>query len=138
MQCSCHSGIAYEECCKKYHSGELPNDALSLMRSRYAAYSLGNAEYIINTTHPDNPQFLQDRKKWKEQILDFCDKTTFQNLTIIETVPGENLSFVTFLATLSQMGSDASFTERSRFEKMGGLWLYHSGEFMLNNPTLSN
>lgn len=133
MSCPCQSGKEYSECCETYHKGQLPEKALALMRSRYSAYAMGNADYIIDTTHPDNSQYLQDRKLWKRQIEEFCNHTKFVGLEILEDQPGEKISFVTFLAKLKQNGEDASFTERSRFEKAGGRWLYHSGEFKLGS-----
>jgi SEC-C motif domain protein len=131
MSCPCQSGKEYTECCEPYHLGQLPEYALTLMRSRYTAYAMGLADYIINTTHPDNTQYLQDRKQWKEQIQNFCDQTQFLGLEILDKVSGEKVCFVTFTAKLEQNGQDTGFTERSRFEWLGGRWLYHSGEFKL-------
>lgn len=133
MSCPCQSGKEYGECCEPYHKGELPDKALLLMRSRFSAYASGLANYIIDTTHPDNTQYLKDHKLWKKQIEDFCHQTQFLGLEILEEVVGDKVSFVTFTAKLKQNGQDASFTERSRFEKVGGRWLYHSGEFKLGN-----
>ena len=129
MKCQCHSGKKYDECCKRYHEGELPDTALTLMRSRYCAYALNLAEYIIDTTHPDNPQYIQDHQQWKESIKEFCNTTDFLGLEIIDTSPGEPFSFVTFKAILAQSGQDTGFTERSHFQKKEGRWLYRNGEF---------
>jgi SEC-C motif-containing protein len=101
------------------------------MRSRYAAYALRLADYIIQTTHPDNPQFTKDHKIWKEQILEFCYVTEFYDLDILEVKEGEVIASVTFHAKLRQRGQEASFSERSHFERVGGNWLYHSGEVSL-------
>lgn len=133
MTCPCFSNLPYTQCCEKYHRGELPERAVELMRSRYAAFKMGNADYIIDTTHPENTQYLQNRQLWKQQIEDFCNNTEFVGLDILDFKEGDKVSFVTFRAKLLQEGQDASFTERSRFEKMGGRWLYHSGEFKLGD-----
>src|SRR5437867_3549203 len=45
MKCPCHSGKKYSECCEPYHQGLPAPTPLALMRSRYAAYALQNAEY---------------------------------------------------------------------------------------------
>ncbi|MEC7839618.1 MAG: YchJ family metal-binding protein [Chlamydiota bacterium] len=129
--CRCHSGKAYSVCCKKYHEGAPPENALVLMRSRYSAYAMRLIDYIINTTHPNNPQYIKNHGEWKEQIKDFCLITKFISLKILDFVEGEKVSFVTFRAGMRQKSEDASFTERSRFEKMAGRWLYHSGEVSL-------
>lgn len=128
MRCPCHSGLDYSECCSPYHSGEqIPESALPLMRSRYSAYALKNPDYIIETTHPENPTFSANRQMWRESILSFCQRTKFRGLRIIEFVEGEQESFVTFYAHLFQNSDDVSFQETSRFFKVGDLWLYHSG-----------
>ncbi len=125
MKCPCHSGKSYEECCKPFHEGKPPENVLLLMRSRYAAYALGLADYIIQTTHPTNPHFSNNR----EEILRFSKETKFKDLTIHEWVDGETIAFVTFTAHLEQKGRDVSFTEKSRFVKEEGIWKYQSAEF---------
>ena len=87
------------------------------MRSRYSAYALHLPDYIVATTHPDNPSP-------PGEISDFCLNTQFVGLTIL--AESEELPFatVTFHAHLTQQGQDASFTEKSLFEKVDGKWLY--------------
>lgn len=123
--CPCHSGKKYKQCCHPYHKGILPATALLLMRSRYSAYALGLADYIIRTTHPDNADFTDDTAAWRESILEFSRSARFKGLTIIEFINGENEAFVTFEAIFE----DGSFIEKSRFLKENGQWLYESGEF---------
>ena len=94
------------------------------MRSRYVAYLLGKATYIVDTTHPDGPQFRVDRAQWLAQITDFCRATTFVGLSIVATSDQESGSFVHFRATLTQDGRDASFGERSLFRRHDGRWKY--------------
>ena len=60
-------------------------------------------------------------------IAQFCRQTRFEGLRIVEHVDGEQEAFVTFEATLTQAGRDASFSERSRFVRVEGRWAYHSG-----------
>jgi len=55
--CPCCSLREYDLCCKPFHEGVLPENALQLMRSRYAAYVLNMPDYIVATTHPASPQF---------------------------------------------------------------------------------
>lgn len=126
--CPCHSGKPYAECCKPFHEGSLfPENALLLMRSRYAAYALGLWKYIIETTDPESAHFLRDRQQWKQEIMHFSKQTDFIDLEIIEFHPGSETAFVTFLARLQQGGQDVSFTEKSRFRKHGKQWLYQDG-----------
>ncbi len=129
MVCLCHSGLPYPECCSPYHKGEvLPESALVLMRSRYSAYALQLADYIIETTHKEGPAYHANLNDWKESILFFSKKTDFHDLKIIEFLEGTEEAFVTFHAHIYQDGEDASFTENSRFFKIGDRWLYYSGK----------
>ncbi len=113
MLCPCHSGKSYTTCCEPFHKGELPSTPEQLMRSRYSAYALNNADYIIETAveKPD-----------KESIEEFSTHTNFEGLTILETTEDT----VTFFAKLSQDGKDVSFTEKSLFIKENGRWFYQS------------
>lgn len=134
MSCPCCSGKPYIACCKRYHDGLHPPDALALMRSRYSAYAKGLVEYIMDTTHRENSAFTKDRFKWMLSLTDFCEGTEFTGLDIIDSVDGEVEAYVTFKAHLKQNGVDASFTEKSRFVKENGHWLYHSGEIKASHP----
>lgn len=126
-QCPCSCGKTYENCCKIFHDGLIPSNALQLMRSRYSAYVYLKPDYIIKTTHPDNPNFRQDIQTWRSEILLFCKNTHFQDLKIIEFIDGKIEAYVTFIAYLSQSGENASFVEKSHFEKLNGVWLYKNG-----------
>jgi SEC-C motif-containing protein len=126
--CPCHSGELYRGCCRPYHQGKLAENALKLMRSRYSAYALGLADYIIVTTHKNNPSYTKDLKSWKKGILEFSQNTLFEGLKIVEFIDGENEAFVIFTAYLKQGDNDVSFTEKSRFLKVGDRWLYESGQ----------
>ena len=125
--CPCSSGKNYGECCQSLHQGNPTENALALMRSRYSAYAIGDADYIMRTTHPDNAGFSDNTAIWKEQIQQFCSATTFEKLAILDFQDGNDTAYVTFTAYLRQNGQDATFTEKSRFKKIKGQWLYESG-----------
>jgi SEC-C motif-containing protein len=91
------------------------------MRSRYAAYALHLTDYIERTTHPQNEQFN------REGLKPFCEQTEFLGLDILDVQEGEASATVTFTAHLAQAGRDASFTEKSLFEKVKGQWMYRAG-----------
>lgn len=124
-QCPCHSGEKYKKCCQPYHRGSLPSNAQKLMRSRYSAFALGLADYIMATTHPNNSDFTDDIEQWKQSVLSFSENTRFLGLTITEFIDGEYLAFVTFEAKLD----NGLLKEKSRFLKEDGRWLYESGAF---------
>jgi SEC-C motif domain protein len=44
-----------QECCETYHDGKSEPTAEAVMRARFSAYVKGKIDYIVATTHPDNP-----------------------------------------------------------------------------------
>lgn len=129
-KCPCGSGIKYKKCCGLYHKGKIPKNGLELMKSRYSAYVYGDVHYIIKTTHKEHPDFTNDTIAWEKDIELFCQETHFIALHIMEFIEDKDQSFVTFKACLKQHGEDVSFIEKSRFVKLDGRWLYHSGVFL--------
>lgn len=123
--CPCGSQHPYKQCCYPLHIGQIPAPtALALMRSRYSAYALGLSDYIIRTTHPENPQFQINTAKWRQEIDFFSKHTQFLKLEVLDFNESEPLAYVLFRAHLIQNGQDASFTEKSFFRKKEGQWLY--------------
>lgn len=129
-QCPCGSFKKYKKCCKIFHDGSNAKTAEQLMRSRFTAYKLNNAEYIIKTTHRDNQDYTLDIENWKKDIMSFCEYTDFIKLEVFEFINGEEESFVNFRATLKQGHLDASFNENSRFLKVDNKWFYVDGTFI--------
>ena len=51
--CPCGSGRPLDECCGPYLEGKAwPDDADTMVRSRFSAYCLGKFDYLVETTHP--------------------------------------------------------------------------------------
>ncbi len=131
MICPCKSKKNYDECCRPYHTGQLtPSDALILMKSRYSAYALSLANYIMQTTHPDHPEINKKNWDWRESILSFSKETEFIDLEILSFEEKANEAYVTFTASLKQQDKDISYTEKSFFEKVNEIWLYKEAEFL--------
>ena len=122
-KCPCGSGKKYKECCFKFHKGSNPKNALELMKSRYSAYVVGDANYIIKTTHKTSPHFEEDKKEWIKSIKEFS-KSNFKKLEIIEFIDGEKEAIVEFKAFID----DYVMRERSEFLKEDK-WYYVKGEF---------
>ena len=127
--CPCCSGILYENCCKPFHEGKLPSTALQLMRSRYSAYALNIPNYIVATTHPGSPQYKENQFLWKRSISQFSKHSTFHRLEVLDHKEKSNVATVVFTVYLSQNDEDATFTEKSYFEKINERWFYRSGTF---------
>lgn len=127
--CPCCSKKKYQECCQPLHEGMYPEDALSLMRSRYSAFALNLPEYIIATTHPDHKDNLMNKEEWKKKFSDFSKMTHFHRLEIINFQNGNDEAFVTFIAHMSQDEHPMQLHEKSRFLKVGPQWLYRDATF---------
>lgn len=129
--CPCGSTKKYKKCCKTFHDNiSIPKTALELMKSRYCAYAVSNANYIISTSHEKNIDFSTDLNSWQKDILSFCTNTKFEKLEIIDLIEGEIESYVTFKAYLFQNNQDVSFVEKSRFLKENDKWFYVDGKFL--------
>lgn len=120
--CLCGSGKVYADCCQAYHTNQkIPETAEALMRSRYTAYALHNADYLRATW---------DVKKCPENI-DFSRETlTWLRLEVIETKKGgakDDKGLVTFKAYYEQDGAEYCLHEVSRFIKQNGRWFYLDG-----------
>ncbi len=127
--CPCHSEKNYTECCMPFHKGiALPANAVLLMRARYSAFALHLPDYIMNTTHPASPQYMENRFSWRYSISTFSKNSIFQGLEILDHKEKGRLATVTFTAKISQKNTDATFTEKSRFEKKNEQWLYLGGQ----------
>ncbi|MBS4169173.1 Peptide deformylase [Parachlamydia sp. AcF125] len=136
--CPCGSEQEYDYCCKLFHQGNLPENALLLMCSRYSAYALNIPEYLVETTHPASPQYSENKFSWKRSLSHFSRYTSFHKLEIFDFKEKDALAIVTFTAYISQEGQDATFTERSHFEKIGCRWFYLGGQLAQGHvPTLA-
>lgn len=126
--CPCGSGCNYDECCERLHRGEISAEtAEKLMRARFSAYAHNQADYIIKTTHPASPHYTENFSTWKRSLNEFSKGTEFLKLEIVDFSAEGDLATVTFIAFLTQGGQDATFTEKSYFQKAKGEWLYLRG-----------
>lgn len=126
--CPCGSEQEYDQCCKVFHDGKQPENALLLMRSRYSAYVLNIPDYIIKTTHPASPQYSENLSAWKRSISQFSRNSIFHKLKVLDFKAKNTLATVTFTAYISKRSRDATFTERSYFEKINDRWFYRGGQ----------
>ncbi|WP_459991571.1 YchJ family protein [Methylosoma difficile] len=114
--------MAYLACCGVFHHGDgVPVTAEALMRSRYCAYALQDADYLQNTWHETKSPKTIDFSKENAQWL---------RLEIVETKKGganDGKGVVSFKAFFQQEGEDFVMRETSRFVKEKGRWLYVDG-----------
>ena len=93
--CPCGGGtdkLPYSSCCKPFHKGEsYPEDCVTLMRSRFTGYVKGEGEYVVRTTHPENPIFKDGAKAESGKVVSSladdvratCKKVRFYDLEIV-------------------------------------------------------
>lgn len=123
--CPCGSGAAYAACCEPFHLGaSLPPTAEALMRSRYSAYFSGLEGYLLDTWHPST----------RPQALDLGPeqpRTAWLGLKVLRHLPQDaDHAQVEFVARYRIGGGSAQrLRELSRFERVGGRWLYLDGSF---------
>lgn len=128
--CPCKADQEYDVCCRPFHEGTAAKSPEQLMRSRYCAYVLNLPDYIIATTHPASSQYSEDKFSWRRNIAQFSKNSVFQRLEILDVKEQKTLATVTFTVHMSQKGQDATFTEKSYFEKIQGRWFYRGGQLV--------
>ncbi|GGH42536.1 UPF0225 protein [Microbacterium album] len=84
-----------------------------LMRSRYAAYARGNAEYVLRTWHPHT----------RPATLSLGD----MRWTGLEVLAADG-DTVQFVARYEDAQGPGTLAERSRFERRAGRWFYVDGD----------
>lgn len=78
--CPCGTGRAHDACCGALHRGERPAaSAEELMRSRYAAYALGDTAYLLATWHPST----------RPASVDLDPAITWQRLEVLGAEDGQ-------------------------------------------------
>lgn len=88
------------------------------MRARYAAYALGEIDFLVATSADAD----------REGIASWQKRARFVGLRVEKVEPGEPEAFVTFAARFLEAGRCAELRERSRFTKTDGHWRYRDGE----------
>ena len=126
--CPCGSGSAYDACCAPFHRGqrEAP-DPVALMRSRYTAFTLGEAEYLVRTLAEAHPDRGLPRAELLRSLGIAKDRLRYQSLAILDDRRSERTGEVLFAARITEGGADCSFVELSDFEHDGTGWRYLSG-----------
>lgn len=84
--CPCGSALEYSLCCQRYLSGEqVAPDPSHLMRSRYTAFVIKNADYLIKTWHPSC-----HAADFRQEIEAGFANTVWLGLTVFEAAPGRD------------------------------------------------
>lgn len=115
--CPCCSGQSYGECCYNLHHGQQAPTPEALMRSRYSAFAVEDADYLSATWHsqtrPQNLTLEPDTHWLKLEILDSSEK-------------GDE-GKVSFVATFREKQEWLRLSETSSFIRESGRWYYLDG-----------
>jgi len=118
MRCPCLRGLPYEECCAPLHRGdERGATAEHLMRSRFSAFAVGDAEYLLATWH----------RSTRPPSLELDPELRWYRLDILGTSAGGPLDHegtVEFEAFYRSPAGAGSQRENSRFVREDGRWYY--------------
>lgn len=120
--CPCGSGKGYALCCGRYHGETNAPTAEALMRSRYSAYTMARAHYLLDTWHastrPDELDLENERStRWIGLDIKRCEQT------------GPESATVEFVARYKIAGRAYRLHEISRFVREEGRWYYVDGTF---------
>jgi len=120
--CPCGSGASLAACCGRYlgHFDTTPApDAERLMRSRYTAFVLRRADYLLATWHAGR----------RPEALDFDAGAKWLGLDVrAHRATGEDRAEVEFVARWRVGGRAVRLHERSCFVREGGRWYYVEGD----------
>lgn len=119
--CPCGSGKPYDACCGRWHSGRPAPTAVALMRSRYSAFALGLADYLLDTWHPST----------RPETLTLDPRTNWTGLSIEATTDGRAWDVegtVKFKAQFTSPEGKGELREVSRFVFDEG-WFYVDGTY---------
>ncbi len=117
-RCPCLSGLPYAECCEPLHRGETgAPTAEQLMRSRFSAFAVGDAPYLLATWHPSTrPSTLELDPELRWYRLDILDRTAGG--------PLDSHGEIEFEAHWRSPETRGSQHERSAFVREGARWFY--------------
>ncbi|MEV6672353.1 YchJ family metal-binding protein [Streptomyces sp. NPDC051162] len=116
--CPCGLGKPYGECCGALHRGaRTAATAEALMRSRYSAFAVHDAPYLLRSWHPGT----------RPESIDFDPEQRWTRLEILGTTGGtafHNEGTVEFRAHFTARGRAGDQHENSSFARVDGEWVY--------------
>ncbi|MCH9644943.1 MAG: YchJ family protein [Gammaproteobacteria bacterium] len=119
--CPCCSGKKFKRCCEPYLTGQSHAETPEqLMRSRYSAFALVNAEYIGATLRGAALKAfdLEDTRQW-------ADSMEWLGLQVLNSEQQGDVGFVEFVATFKPPKEpEHRMHEKSKFKRYDGHWYY--------------
>jgi SEC-C motif-containing protein len=119
--CPCGRPTPYAACCQPLHDGQTTAaTAEQLMRSRYTAFVVHNAPYLLTTWSA----------KTRPSTIDFDPSLEWTGLEILSTTAGTAFhteGTVEFHAHHTTNGVPGTHQETSTFTREDGNWVYVTG-----------
>ncbi|WP_018655951.1 YchJ family protein [Actinomadura flavalba] len=91
--------------------------AVELMRSRYSAFVVGDADYLLGSWHSST----------RPRVMELDRRVVWRGLTIERTGAGgagQRQGTVRFSVAYTEAGRDEVVTEHSAFSREDGAWVY--------------
>ena len=128
--CPCGSMQPLSSCCLPLHRGGEAETPEALMRSRYAAYAVGDVAYLLRTLHASHVDKQRPERDVLAELRRFCRQARFMGLQVLEAQgpDDDGVAFVLFQARVFVAGRNNSFMECSRFRHDGVGWRYVDGD----------
>ena len=121
-RCPCGLAAGYDDCCGRLHRGEkAAATAELLMRSRYSAFAVGDAAYLLATWHPST----------RPRRLTLDPGRCWTGLEVLGRTGGgllDTTGTVHFRASSRGPHGSAVQEEDSRFAREDGAWCYVTGD----------
>jgi len=118
MPCPCGVGLLLSDCCGPLLAGAAEAaTAEQLMRSRYSAFAVGDAAYLLSTWAPST----------RPRTIDFDAASEWTRLEIVGRTGGgpfDTDGTVEFRAHYLVRGEAGVQRENSRFVRQDGHWVY--------------
>lgn len=116
--CPCGSGLGLDACCGPVVSGErVAVTAQELMRSRYTAYAIGDADHVFRSWHPGH----------RPANLTLDPSVRWTSLDVLDAAGGgatDDTGEVEFRARYVDADGPGELRERSLFTRRAGRWVY--------------
>lgn len=125
-RCPCGSGDIYGACCGPILGQQRrAATAAALMRSRYTAFTLRDADHLLRSWHP------RTRPARAELVDSLSPEVRWLRLDVLSTTAGgpfDDAGTVEFIAISKGPRGREEQHELSRFVREDGAWFYLDGE----------
>ncbi len=129
--CPCRSGLRYQACCAPMHRGDAEaKTPEALMRSRYAAFSLGDGAYLLRTLAESHLDRAIPEAELVRELSSAKVEQRYLGLSILHAHVEEDRGEVLFYARIFAHGRDRSFVELSSFVREEVGWRYRDGALL--------